>query len=120
DGVNGSHERQLDNIARRFRRVACRPNVYRAFKPSSFPPGRVISRHAYRSLVPANTPSLAHSISRNGRAFHMGCTRLKEGNVLRVQLAPQRAFIGIDIRDAISVTSVLRFRQDYLLQVVQL
>ena len=24
--------------------VACGPNVYRAFKPSSFPPGRVISR----------------------------------------------------------------------------
>ena len=55
----------------------------------------------------------------DGCAFHVSSACLKERDVLRVQLAPQRAFIRIHIRDAISVTSVLRFRQDYLLQVVQ-
>jgi len=44
----------------------------------------------------------------------MGCTCFKEGDALRVQVAPQRAFIRIDVGDAISVASPLRFRQDYL------
>src|ERR1700694_1291352 len=110
DGVDRPHQGELHDVARGFASVASGPHINGPIEASALPPRGIISREMHGSFVSSNTPSLTHSVGRNGCPFHVSSTCLKEGDVLRVQLAPQRAFIGIDVGDAVSVASPLRFR----------
>src|SRR3984893_9685334 len=119
DGVDRAHQGELHDVARGFASVASGPHINGPIEASALPPRGIISREIHGSFVSSNTPSLSHSVGSDGCPLHVGSTRLEEGDVLGVELAPQRSFIGIDVGDAVSVASPLRFRQDYLLEVVQ-